>query len=277
MKAYSPNPIIIGAIVAMAIATGLFLYKSYYVQQDPPVVTVPPIAETQSPALSPGMSSPEAKTTPLELPVLNSPPKNINTALLDLFGEKTLLSLLRISDFINHFVITIDSLGGPASSVEKWPVNKADGRFQTEASNNQTYIASTNAQRYQPYVDVIRKIDLSKAAAIYFAFYPKIQEVYTSIGYPNKEFNQRFIQVLDLLIKTPEASELMPVEMMKVEGPYQFTQPWAHYQFKISTYEQLTIGQKIMLRLGPKNESIVKARLKLFRSLINRPIPSSVS
>jgi hypothetical protein len=264
MKAYSPSPDIIGVVVAIVIAIGLFFYKHYYGNYSPSKIQTPTaISGSENPILSLTAPPIEIKAPPVELPTLGSPPKNINTALLELFGEKTLLSLLKINDFINHFVVTIDNLGGPVSSVEMWPVKKVDGQFQTEVS-----------ERYQPYVDAIKKIDPPKAAAIYFAFYPKIQGAYASIGYPDKQFNQRFIQVLDLLIKTPEASELMPVAMMKVEGPYQFIQPWTHYQFQKSIYEQLTIGQKIMLRLGPQNESAVKAKLKYFRELINRPIPA---
>ena len=275
MKAHSPNPVMIGAIVAIVIAMGLFFYKHYYGNYSPSKIQTPTaISGGESPILSLTAPPVEIKVSPVKLPILSSSPKNINTALLELFGEKTLLSLLRINDFINHFVVTVDNLGGPVSSIEKWPVKKADGRFQTEIRDGQVVIASANAQRYQAYVDAIKKIDLPKAAALYFAFYPKIQETYASIGYPDKQFNQRFIQVLDLLIKTPEASEFMPVEMMKVEGPYQFAQPWTHYQFQNSSYEQLAIGQKIMLRLGPQNESTVKAKLKSFRELINRPIPS---
>lgn len=275
MKVHSPNPVIISVIVALVIAMGLFFYKHYYGNYPPSKMQTPTaISGGESPIRSLTTPPVEVKAPPVELPILGSPPKNINSALLELFGEKTLLSLLRINDFINHFVVTVDNLGGPASSIKNWPVEKADGRFQTEIRDGQVVIASGNAQRYQNYVDAIKKIDLPKTAALYFAFYPKIQETYASIGYPDKQFNQRFIQVLDLLIKTPEASEFIPVEMTKVEGPYQFTQPWTHYQFQKSMYEQLTIGQKIMLRLGPQNASAVKAKLKYFRELIDRPIPT---
>jgi haloacetate dehalogenase len=45
-----------------------------------------------------------------------------------------------------------------------------------------------------------------------------------------------------------------------------------HAQFETASYEQLAIGQKIMLRLGLKNQSIVKTKLKEFRNLIDRPV-----
>ena len=274
MKVNSIGPISIGIIAAILIAGALFFYKQYSAEVPSPQIQIPAIVQIEKEIdLTPSTSIAELKIEARELPVSIAPPKNINTVLLELFGEQAVLSLLSINDFINHFVITVDNLGGPAATSDKWPIKKPEGQFQTETQGQQIIISATNAMRYQAYVNLLARLDLKKAAELYFALYPKFQAAYASIGFPDQQFNQRFIRVLDLLIKTPKATDLMPVEMMKVEGPYQFTQPWAHYQFKKSAYEQLSIGQKIMLRLGPNNESIVKGKLKEFRILINRPVP----
>ena len=273
MKKSSTSPTFIIIIAALLIGGALFLYKQRYSLMPSPAAQISAIANPTKdiPNTLPALS--EVILNPSEFPKLINPPKNINSALLELFGEKTLLSILLMSEFINHFVVTVDNLGGPLSSADKWPVKKVEGQFQTEVKAGKVIISQANASRYQPYVNALINLDLKKAASLYFFFYPKFQATYESIGYPDKQFNQRFIQVLDLLIKTPEPSEVLPVELMKLVGPYQFAQPWTHYQFEKANYEQLTIGQKIMLRLGLKNESIVKAKLKEFRNLIDRPVP----
>ena len=274
MKTNSIGPITISVIAAIMIAGALFFYKQYSAKVPATPIQTPAVVNiNQDVVMMPPPPLVEEKTEVFELPKPMTPPKNINTALLELFGEKAVLSLLSINEFIDYFVVTVDNLGGPAATSDKWPVKKPLDQFQTESQGQQTVISPTNAARYQPFVNLLIKLDLNKAAEVYFGFYPKFQAAYANIGYPDQQFNQRFIQVLDLLIKTPKGSDLMPVEMMKVEGPYQFVQPWAHFQFQKSTYEQLPIGQKIILRLGPKNEAVVKARLKEFRTLINRPIP----
>jgi hypothetical protein len=274
MKTNSIGPTTISVIAAILIASALFFYKQYSAQVPATPIQTPAVVNiNQDPVMAPPPLTAEVNTEVLELPKPVAPPKNINTALLELFGEKALLSMLSINDFIDHFVVTVDNLGGPAATSDKWPVKKPTGQFQTEMQGKQAVISPSNATRYQPYVTLLNKLDLKKAAELYFGLYPKFQAAYVNIGYPDQQFNQRFIQVLDLLIKTPQASDLIPVEMMKVEGPYQFAQPWAHFQFQKSSYEQLPIGQKIMLRLGPKNEAIVKVKLKEFRALINRPLP----
>jgi hypothetical protein len=274
MKKSSTSPTFIIIIAALLIGGALFFYKQRRALESSPTLQMSVIADPAkdvSIGLLPTVS--EVILNPSEFPKLINPPKNINSALLELFGEKTLLSLLLMSEFINHFVVTVDNLGGPLSSADKWPFQKVEGQFQTEVKAGKIIISQTNASRYQPYVNTLINLDLKKAANFYFFFYPKFQATYVSIGYPDRQFNQRFIQVLDLLIKTPEAPEVIPLQLMKIEGPYQFAQPWTHYQFQKANYEQLTIGQKIMLRLGIKNQSIVKTKLKEFRNLIDRPIP----
>lgn len=252
----------------------MFLYEQRHTLMLSPTSQISSIAKpTKDVSIGLLPTIPEVILNPSELPKLINPPKNINSALLELFGEKTLLSLLLMGEFINHFVVTVDNLGGPLPSVNKWPVQKVEGQFQTEVKAGKIIISQANASRYQPYVNALINLDLKKAASLYFFFYPKFQATFESIGYPDRQFNQRFIQVLDLLIKTPEASDVILAELIKIEGPYQFTQPWTHYQFEKVNYEQLTIGQKIMMRLGLKNQSIVKTKLKEFRNLIDRPIP----
>lgn len=274
MKTNSIGPATISVIAAILIASALFFYKQYSAEVPATPIQTPAVVNIhQDAVMAPPPLIAEVKTEALELPKPPAPPKNINTALLALFGEKAMLSMLSINDFIDRFVITVDNLGEPAATSDKWPVKKPLGQFQTEVQGQQTVISPSNAARYQPYVTLLNKLDLKKAAELYFSFYPKFQTAYANIGYPDQQFNTRFIQVLDLLIKTPQAADLMPVEMMKVEGPYQFVQPWAHFQFQKTAYEQLPIGQKIMLRLGPKNEALVKAKLREFRTLINRPVP----
>jgi hypothetical protein len=272
MKKNSTSPAFIIIIAALLIGGALLLYKLRHVLIPSPSSQMSAIANPTKDIPNNLPASSEVILNPSELPKLINPPKNINSALLELFGEKTLLSLLLMGEFINHFVVTVDNLGGPLSSANKWPFQKVEGQFQTEVKAGKIIISQTNASRYQPYVNALISLDLKKAASFYFYFYPKFQATYESIGYPDKQFNQRFIEVLDLLIKTPEASEVTPVELMKIAGPYQFTQPWTHYQFETASYEQLAIGQKIMLRLGLKNQSIVKTKLKEFRNLIDRPV-----
>ena len=94
----------------------------------------------------------------------------------------------------------------------------------------------------------------------YTRYYPLIQEAYDELGYKNRYFNDRFISVLDHLLKTPE-----------VVGTIRLVQPKVFYEYADPALESLSAGQKILLRIGPDNTEIVKAKLTEIRKALAEP------
>jgi hypothetical protein len=50
-----------------------------------------------------------------------------------------------------------------------------------------------------------------------------------------------------------------------VAGPIKLTQPSVYYQFADPSLEELSSGQKLMIRLGSQNAAIVKEKLRVLR------------
>jgi hypothetical protein len=115
-------------------------------------------------------------------------------------------------------------------------------------------IDAANFERYLPYVRVLEAIDERTLVADYARAYPLFQQAYRELGYPDKEFNDRFIQALDDLIATPE-----------LDAPLELIRPRVQYEFASPDLETRSAGQKIMLRMGPENAARVKAKLVLVR------------
>jgi len=65
------------------------------------------------------------------------------------------------------------------------------------------------------------------------------------------------VQVIDHLLQAPEAS-----------GPIQLVQPKVMFQYADPNLESRSAGQKLLLRMGPANERIVKQKLREFRAEI---------
>jgi hypothetical protein len=81
------------------------------------------------------------------------------------------------------------------------------------------------------------------------------------LGYPGTYFNDRVVEVIDHLIATPE-----------IEGPLGLVQPKVLYEFADPKLEQLSAGQKILLRIGRANADKVKAKLREIRqALVSLP------
>jgi hypothetical protein len=111
-------------------------------------------------------------------------------------------------------------------------------------------------------VGVIRSVDAAQLAGVYLHYYPLFQKAYEDLGYPSGYFNDRLVQVIDLLLATPQ-----------VEGPIDLVRPNVMYVFADPTLEARPAGQKILIRMGPENAAVVKAKLKDFRAAITAAAP----
>ena len=98
-----------------------------------------------------------------------------------------------------------------------------------------------------------------KLAAVYIQFYPLFQQSYAELGYPSRYFNDRVFEVIDHLLSAPD-----------VTGPIALTQPKVLYEFADPQLQELSAGQKILVRMGPDNEAKVKAKLREIRKLLQR-------
>jgi hypothetical protein len=129
-------------------------------------------------------------------------------------------------------------------------------------------IGTGNAARYEPFVRLIEEVDLRRLAAAYVQLYPSLQRAYEELGYPKRYFNDRLVDVIDLLLATPEPASAAKVHLPTLNGPVQPQRPWVLYEFDDPQLEALTAGQKILVRMGLRNERRVKARLAELRGLI---------
>jgi len=171
--------------------------------------------------------------------------------LVALFGHPSMASLLRTDNLAYRFVATIDNLG----------------RFETADTAKGEVVQVDNALRYVPYVLLLEQVDLRKAVQIYAHHYPALQRKYEELGFPQRYFNDRFIDVLDQLLMTPEGAPPLHVHRPVING-VQPTRPWLLYEFDDPALQSLSAGQRILLRMGPFNERRAKSRLAELRRLL---------
>jgi hypothetical protein len=191
----------------------------------------------------------------------------LEEALIELFGRKPVASLFRTDDFAHRFVATIDNLGRSSAPASLWPVNPVKGRFETADTAKGEVIQADNALRYVPYVLLLEQVDLRKAVQVYTLHYPALQHEYEELGFPQRYFNDRFIDVLDQLLATPEGAPPLHVHRPVING-VQPARPWVLYEFDDPALQSLSAGQRILLRMGPVNERRVKGRLAELRRLL---------
>ena len=121
----------------------------------------------------------------------------------------------------------------------------------TTGSENDLAISPKNAERYVPYVKVLNAANTQQLVQLYIRLYPLLQQAYEDLGYPDKYFNDRLIEVIDHLLDAPD-----------VAGSVKLVQPKVVYKFADPELETRSIGQRIMIRIGSQNEAVLKAKLR---------------
>jgi hypothetical protein len=235
----------------------------------PPQVTAP-----SAPATAPSTSDSSQAAAPAEpavkypLPLADAQPMGISDivpALTELLGRKAVESVLQTDDFARRLVVTIDNLGREHAPASVWPVSPSPGRFLVEQRVDGTVIAATNAARYTPLVLLAETIDAKDAVKLYRRMYPLLQQAYRELGFGDRYLNDRVVEVIDLLLATPEPTEAPRLQLTDVKGPIPSQRPWIHYQYEDPRLEGLAAGQKILIRVGLANERRLKSKLAELR------------
>jgi hypothetical protein len=261
-----------GVAVIVLIGTAGYLWQQQRASSAKPAAP-PPVATTAPPApVAAASATPEPTIKhPIAAPADNQPPAtppDVEAALAELFGSKTVVSMFQTQDFARRFVATVDNLGRSHAPVAVWPVNPTAGRLVVQKKDDGETIGADNGLRYRPFVLLVETVDMSKAVATYVRLYPLLQRAYEELGFPKRYFNDRLVDVIDQLLATPDITEPLKVRLPQINGPLQPQRPWVLYEFEDPALQSLSAGQKILLRMGPANERQMKGKLTEIRRLV---------
>ena len=260
------------ALVGAAVAVYFFWLRSMPLPQEvvpmsPPATSAPPVQ------LEPAIKHPVGQiSVPSEmdsgqlhssLPVLDDSDNVAKDTIETILNGDAFLRLLAPNGIIRHIVATIDNVPRKTIATKILPVMPVPGSFATTNAANGMLIAGSNASRYTAYVNAAESIDSERLAQFYVRLYPLFQQAYSELGYPDGYFNDRLISVIDHLLATPEP-----------KAPVHLTQPRIMFEFADPALEELSAGQKILVRVGIENEMRLKAKLRDIRKALTGKDPA---
>lgn len=236
----------------------------------------PPVSSVSTPPPQPDLQpEPQAPVTPeaeaIPLPVLAESDPLALTYLEGMLGEPAVVRYVVSDNVISRVVATIDMLAsgqvpgvvqavdGPGSDFEVIANESPETVIRNEVGDPipQFLMDSSNFDRYTPYVDTLEATSAARLVEVYGEMYPLFQEAFSQMGYADGDFNARLIEIIDLMLATPEVEE--PLELIKPEAVFLFADP---------DLEALPAGQKVLLRMGPENAARVKAKLAEIRAIL---------
>jgi hypothetical protein len=194
------------------------------------------------------------------LPTLADSDQLVQDSLAGVLGREPVARFLVPQSIVRHMVVTTDNLPRRKLAVELRPLRPTAGSTVIAPQGDLVTLGEANFARYAPLAHVAQSVDVKALAVVYQRLYPLFQQAYEDLGYPDKYFNDRLVEVIDHLLEAPE-----------VPAPIPLVQPKVFYEYADASLEGRSAGQKLLIRMGPANARIIKAKLKEFRAeIINR-------
>jgi hypothetical protein len=195
------------------------------------------------------------------LPALKESDPDVQKALAGVFGAKSVTQFVVPENIVRHIVVTIDNMPRKKVAVELRPVKPTPGATAIASQGDVTTLGAANYARYAPLMKVVQSTDTRTLADVYFKLYPLFQQSYEDLGYPGQYFNDRLVLVIDDLLQAPD-----------LQGPIEVRQPKVFYEYADPGLESRSAGQKLLMRMGPANEAVLKAKLRELRKAVaSRP------
>ncbi len=268
-------PYAIGLIFVAAVGTGLYFFEGGAQRQTSPA---PPAAQPSPEPAHPSQPNADVQSTsqaasseseilhPLPavpppaglagkpVPALPESDEAIKQALAIPLGKQTIGNIVISQDLARRIVSSVDNLPRQKAGTKLLPVKAPASSFVTSRKDGAVTLGSANYARYAAYVKLAQAVDVKQLVALYVYFYPLFQQAYEELGYPKKYFNDRLVAVIDDLLAAPD-----------VNGPVKVIRPKVMYEFADPELEDLSAGQKVLIRMGPENAAVIKTKLRELR------------
>lgn len=250
-------------ILAVGAALALWFYWSR-LEETPPVPEPEPPPVVEPAETLPGPLHPvepladETQERPelVPLPALDQSDDYFKLEIADVFGA-AIEDRLAETRVIERIVATVDNLSRPHVAERIRPLGRLDDPFVVDSQDDsgEFFISTGNYRRYDALVAMVMAADLDSVVDLYRRYYPLFQDAYVSLGYPDGYFNDRLVEVIDHLLRTPDIGDPVPL-----------VQPHVLYEYADPDLEALSSGQKLLLRMGREHRNELETRLRDLRT-----------
>jgi hypothetical protein len=244
-------PWLLGAGILLAVG-GIGLYVLRNDAPEPEAVVDTPAPAVNTPAPPPAVvdEAPSPART-LPLPPLDESDPEVLGGLTEILGQQAVAKHFVPERLVRNIVVTIDNAPRQQMAINQRPILPTPGDFVTSGEENAIVLAPENFARYEPLVALVSNVDAKTLVSFYRGLEPLFQEAYEDLGHPNASFTARLNEVIEHLLQTPTP-----------RGEIALVQPSVLYKYADDRLEKLSAGQKLMIRMGVDNATVIKGKLR---------------
>jgi Protein of unknown function (DUF3014) len=215
------------------------------------VETPQPVVETPAPPAPAVVDTepPPARTLPL--PPLDESDPDVLGGLTEIFGQDAVMRHVVPERLVRHIVVTIDNVPRQQMALNQRPLQPTPGDFVTSGEEDAIVLAPENFARYEPFIALVSNLDAKTLVSYYRGLEPLFQQAYEELGHPDASFSARLNEVIEHLLQTPTP-----------RGEIALVQPSVLYKYEDERLEKLSSGQKLLIRMGVDNATVLKGKLR---------------
>ena len=252
-------------VLLLVIAAGVVLLTGIWPPEEKPasVVTTPPPAPLPAPVVDeieePTPEPPPAPTEPIEepLPRLEESDDAVRDALGDIPLGTAGQQFLMPGNIIERSASLIYLMAQGDVPYKLLPVSRPKATFPISDDGTQVITDPAGFERYDALTQWLESLELKPLLSSLEWFIPLFREAWSYYGEDPAAFDMAVVMTLDLVIATPEV-DLSEARLIRKEAVWIFEDP---------AIEELAPIQKQVLRMGPENAKILKAKAAEMRGL----------
>ena len=252
-------------VLLLVIAGGVVLLTGIWPPEEEPAptVTAPPpapppapvITELEEPAVEPLPPPPAPVEEPL--PRLEESDDAVRDAVGDIPLGTAGQQYLVPGNIIERSASLIYLMAQGDVPYKLLPVSRPKAAFPISDDGTQVVTNPAGFERYDALTQWLQSLDLKSLLSSLEWFIPLFREAWSYYGEDPAAFDMAVVMTLDLVIATPEI-DLSEARLIRKEAVWIFEDP---------AIEGLAPIQKQVLRMGPENAEIVKAKATEARGL----------
>ena len=222
-----------------------------------------------APAAAPAAMSAGAVAEPDSgepLPKLEDSDAFVRPKAAELSSDAAFRSWLKTDDLLPRLAAALNMIGAGKVPKDGLSFMAPRRKFSALKKDGVFYASPASYARYDAVATAVASIDAPAAARLFQRYKRLFQEAYQGLGENNGDVQDAFVRAARVLLSAPAA------------GPKAaLTEKGLVYAYADASLESLSPAQKQLMRMGPKNEAKIQAKVRELAQALGVPETQLVS
>jgi hypothetical protein len=246
------------AVALLIVAAGAAGYVVFWRRPAAPAQTARAASGAAAPTVSPPLGG---KGDAITLPPLDATDTLVRTLVQGLTESPAVMAWLPTNGLIRNFTVVVTNIAEGPTPAKHVKILRPATPFRVVSREGSTQVDPRSYDRYTRIADAIASVDAGGAAKLYATLKPRIEDAHHDLG-SSDTFDHTLERAIVVLLGTPvtDGSERLK-PMPRGIG----------YGYADERLESLTPAQKQLLRMGPRNVRVIKAKLRAIAIALGIP------